>query len=1098
MECLADRFVLDGGRWIDLATGGVVRVHLEPAATMNAFDWDEQCGRLFTARHPLLNPLLDYGPAPDGRRFEAYGCEPPVRGSGAAGERLLVHLTEFLRLTGIGIEGLRSRFAVRAVTAGHDTRPRPLGVTLQPRHALEAARETLDAPTAAPSVINIVGPPLSGLRTARLLVARSARLVGFVPVSAHLLVRRPDVASAFRERHLCVLATEDAGESRELAGVLVQIAAASARRHVVVRFTRTRVQRHALFLDPLPVRALVGMVCISAQEGPTEQELFDAARVADGRPGAFLAHLAADASYAGRGATVVHETPQEYRVEPPPASQPAPAPVPRMLSAVLRAPARAEGLARRGRHAAARRLLERASRVLTGRGSPALAAECLVRAGQLALERGRAADAARLFNQAQTVAPAGSVAIQAAIGLGEAWIDEMRFIEAEAVLRGALSAAETIGDVTGVRLALAGLARCLLHHERPEEAIAATAGIDWRDDDKPGWVPLLAALSRCHVAVGRTATAVRLARRAESLAREKEAATRVTASYAVAEALGAVGDEEGMQEALEQVIAAARRTHLPVVAISAELTQCERDRSGTAAATARATRRLQALLRRAVPRLLGQRIKSALRSLERQTPVVRPTIVDAAADIHREAAAVLEQLLQACQQAEDDTAAVAAVSDALRRRLRSASVMIVTAQERRILACHGRPWTRYSTVVAQALTTGAAAASEAGIEPREAADAVRYGGEIIGAIACRWTAGAALDAASTAAVMHAAALSIAGPLRALLDRGTPAPPAAAWGDLLGDSPPAATLREAVARAARAPFPVLIEGESGSGKELVARAIHRLGARRDRKFCPLNCAAISDELVEAELFGHARGAFTGAASERAGLFEEADGGTLFLDEIGELSARAQAKLLRVLQEGEVRRVGENFARRVDTRIVAATNRQLEKEVAAGRFRADLRFRLDVVRIVVPPLRERPADIPVLATHFWNGASHSVGSQATLTPETLAALSRYDWPGNVRELQNVIAWMAVHSPHRGRIGPSSVPAHVACSAVSSGCTFEAARQEFERRFVRAALAGAQGQRARAAEMLGVTRQGLAKMIRRLGLEEPRGSCKTAVSS
>ena len=254
---------------------------------------------------------------------------------------------------------------------------------------------------------------------------------------------------------------------------------------------------------------------------------------------------------------------------------------------------------------------------------------------------------------------------------------------------------------------------------------------------------------------------------------------------------------------------------------------------------------------------------------------------------------------------------------------------------------------------------------------------------------------------------------------------------------------------------------------------------------DRRFCPLNCAALTDELVEAELFGHARGAFTGAAVERAGLFEEAHGGTLFLDEVGELSGRAQAKLLRVLQEGEVRRVGENFARRADARIVAATNRRLEDEVAAGRFRADLRFRLDVVRLTVPPLRDRPGDIPVLAVHFWTSASQSVGSHATLTGDTIAALARYDWPGNVRELQNVIAWIAVHSPRRGRVGPSSLPAHVAQATAPVACTFEAARTEFERRFIRAALAGTNGQRAKAAEALGLSRQGLAKIIRRLGI-------------
>jgi len=208
--------------------------------------------------------------------------------------------------------------------------------------------------------------------------------------------------------------------------------------------------------------------------------------------------------------------------------------------------------------------------------------------------------------------------------------------------------------------------------------------------------------------------------------------------------------------------------------------------------------------------------------------------------------------------------------------------------------------------------------------------------------------------------------------------------------------------------------------------------------------------------------------------------------LFLDEIGELSARAQAKLLRVLQDGEVRRVGENLSRRVDARIVAATNRRLEREVAGGRFRTDLRFRLDVVRIEVPSLRDRASDVPLLASRFWNDAAARMGSRATLSPEALAALARYDWPGNVRELQNVIAWMAVHSPRRGRVGVSALPAHLAHATAPSGGTFETAREEFERRFVKAALASADGQRARAAEALGITRQGLAKMIRRLRLD------------
>ena len=176
----------------------------------------------------------------------------------------------------------------------------------------------------------------------------------------------------------------------------------------------------------------------------------------------------------------------------------------------------------------------------------------------------------------------------------------------------------------------------------------------------------------------------------------------------------------------------------------------------------------------------------------------------------------------------------------------------------------------------------------------------------------------------------------------------------------------------------------------------------------------------------------------------------------------------------------------MSRRVDARIVAATNRRLEQEVAAGRFRADLRFRLDVVRIEVPPLRDRVSDVPLLASRFWNDAVARVGSQATLSPDAIAALARYDWPGNVRELQNVMAWMAVHSPRRGRVGVAALPSHLAQASVPSGGSFEAAREEFERRFVKAALASANGHRARAAEALGVTRQGLAKMLRRLGLD------------
>ncbi len=304
-------------------------------------------------------------------------------------------------------------------------------------------------------------------------------------------------------------------------------------------------------------------------------------------------------------------------------------------------------------------------------------------------------------------------------------------------------------------------------------------------------------------------------------------------------------------------------------------------------------------------------------------------------------------------------------------------------------------------------------------------------------------------------------------------------------ELLGTTAAMEQVRRTIERAAAAPFPVLIEGESGSGKELVAKAIHRGSSRRDRPFRTLNCAAIPDDLAEAELFGHVRGSFTGAVGDRTGVFEEAHGGTLFLDEVGELSPRAQAKLLRVLQEGEVRRVGENIARRVDVRVVAATNRDLRAECDAGRFRFDLFYRLDVIRISLPSLRERAEDIPLLVDRFWREATERLNSRATLGASTIALLARYQWPGNVRELQNVLASLAVRCPKRGVVPPSALPPSFAAPQGSPAWRLEEARRTFEERFVRAALARSGGHRARAAAELGVTRQGLTKLMSRLGI-------------
>ena len=279
--------------------------------------------------------------------------------------------------------------------------------------------------------------------------------------------------------------------------------------------------------------------------------------------------------------------------------------------------------------------------------------------------------------------------------------------------------------------------------------------------------------------------------------------------------------------------------------------------------------------------------------------------------------------------------------------------------------------------------------------------------------------------------------------------------------LLGNSVEMQALRESIGPAASAPYPVLIEGESGVGKELVARALHRAGPRRGRRFC----------------------AFTGAVADRVGLFEEADRGTLFLDEVAELSPRAQAKLLRVVQEGELRRVGDNLPRRVDVRLIAATNRTLSAEATAGRFRRDLLFRLAVVRLDVPSLRTHAEDIGPLASHFWTQALTLTGGRATLSASTIEALTRYDWPGNVRELQNVIAALAVRAPRRGVIGPSLLPHEIGHRCAAGRPTLAVARRDFERRYVRAAMQRAGGRSGLAAQDLGLTRQGMAKLLKRL---------------
>jgi two-component system response regulator HydG len=300
------------------------------------------------------------------------------------------------------------------------------------------------------------------------------------------------------------------------------------------------------------------------------------------------------------------------------------------------------------------------------------------------------------------------------------------------------------------------------------------------------------------------------------------------------------------------------------------------------------------------------------------------------------------------------------------------------------------------------------------------------------------------------------------------------------------SPAMSRLALLVKRVAPRDVTVLITGESGTGKERIAEALVRSSTRAEKPFVRFNCAALSTELAEAELFGHAKGAFTGAVRARSGLFREADGGTLLLDEIAELAPATQAKLLRVLQESEVRPVGEDRSVRVDVRILAATHRELASEVVAGRFREDLLYRLKVVTLHVPPLRERPEDIPVLSRHFLSRAARRFGvALPRLTPELLTRLSAYAWPGNVRELENAIDSAVALSPD-GSLELDLLPDPA--SALPAPTKLKEQVGAYERGLIVAALDAAKGNQSEAARLLDTSRATLQDKLRRYGLQRP----------
>ena len=317
------------------------------------------------------------------------------------------------------------------------------------------------------------------------------------------------------------------------------------------------------------------------------------------------------------------------------------------------------------------------------------------------------------------------------------------------------------------------------------------------------------------------------------------------------------------------------------------------------------------------------------------------------------------------------------------------------------------------------------------------------------------------------------------------------------GPIIGGSPAMTRVYDVIRRAGPTDATVLITGESGTGKELVARALHDESRRRRGPYVAVNCAAIPGELIESELFGHVKGAFTGADREREGRFEAADGGTLFLDEVGDLAPPAQAKLLRVLEERTVTRVGENQPRGVDVRVVAATHQPLERLAEDGRFRSDLLYRLRVIHVEIPPLRDRREDILPLAIHLLQELGARYGRRIeSIGEDARRALLSHDWPGNVRELRNALERAVVLSegpelrtedlPATLTPGAALRPAEAALAGLSYEDALERARLEFDRAFLGAAIERHDGNITRAAEALGLHRQSLQKLLKKAGIQ------------
>jgi DNA-binding NtrC family response regulator len=1133
----ADRFLpLDSGsRHLDLATGRLVFVRRAAAGDRpERAEWLERSSRLAGVWHPHLATLVDYGFAGPAERFEVFhSCRsaPPLRRDVM---RAIRSVLWFLGAAGLS-SGAPSRDRIRDCAGrmvllpdewtGHDLNllapelvaswsrgweslvgsrqeedPRPFvpGIVLQRRQVISGVLDLLkQSASGRAAQVVVTGPIGSGLSTLSLQLAREARTIGFIPVASRAVAALPGrtrFEDVLRERFLFVLGDgrhDPDGRDKAAEELLLRGAASGGPSAFLLTIARVSSAAGAVAIDPISERMLTGMLQVYPPGRMARGRIAQAARAAAGRPGRLLKTLGLAQADEGDSAPVAQfsraaESHPDYGR-------------PSVVSFGLPAgrwearAARGLSLAAAGRHGPAERLLREAAAGLRRHGGDVRAAHCTVALARLLLDRGRPREARQVLEATVAGDPENRLEMTTTIGI--CLIEEARLREAETVLRAACS----IGDAAQEACRL-GLARCLFWQARFDEAAEWIA-----PSVEAQRAAALRRRSAIELARHETATAGKLASAAiERSIAEADTRERARAHAAAIRALAGSGERDALLRHARDGLAAARAARAPLAALDVRLALGVATAADPGLDGARVWRSLDRLRRDRLPPLWLARFDAlraeALDDVRKRTAArvalaafVRASGADAlrppADAAPRDVARVVTALLEVCQQAEDDDLALGRACVALRTRMRAAAVAIFGPLPLESRIASAGSFERGVEVVGRALTSGLPIGPAAGPVGIEAAVPIRYLGSVVGTLACRWGLDSSVEARALGSLLEPSAAALGSAVRAWLDRRVAPPPAAGEeAAIVTASPSMAELSRSVHRAAQAPFPVLIEGESGVGKELVARAVHRSSTRRGRRFVAVNCAALPDDLIEAELFGHARGAFTGAASERAGLFEEADGGTLFLDEVSELAPRAQAKLLRAIQDGEIRRVGENTPRRLDVRLVAASNRPLEAETASGRFRSDLLFRLAVIRLTVPPLRDRPADIHALAQQFWQSAAARTNCRAILDAETLAALARYEWPGNVRELQNVMSALAVHAPRRGRVGLSALPATIA-AAVSARppATLEEARQSFERQFVSSALARAGGHHARAAEALGVSRQGLAKLIKRLGLDQ-----------